>query len=128
MKRFLLTAIASFIAVAVFADDKPNTKFGKPTPEEMTLSACQFDPDAPAMFLSKCADCYYSYKQDIGFQVIYEYKYRIKVLKEEGVEWGDIDFTYHDTGDIRNRNEKVDGISAASYNLENGKTVKTNTT
>ncbi|MBR4721886.1 MAG: DUF3857 domain-containing protein [Muribaculaceae bacterium] len=124
MNRLFLTTIAFFIFVAVFADDKPNTKFGKPTSEEMTLTACPFDPDAPAMFLSKCADCYYFYQQDVGFQVKYEYKYRIKVLKEDGVEWGDVDFTYHNTGDIRDRNEKVDGISATSYNLENGKTIK----
>lgn len=126
MKKIVFTfCLVVAIAMTSFATDiKPNLKFGKPTNEEMSLTSCPFDPDADAFYLSRTADWYYVYQQDIGFQIKYEFKHRIKVLTEKGKDEGDISIIYYDTGDIRKHNEAVDGISAVAYNLENGKVVK----
>lgn len=125
MKRFFsLTAICSWLFTANLAGAEfvPNLKFGKPTPEEMGMTSYGADAEANAVVLCHLKDVYYSYTGQ-GLLLVSSVKTRIKVLKPEGKDAANVQFTYYrkDNGGIK---EEID-INATSYNLENGKVVKT---
>ena len=52
---------------------KPNLKFGNPTTEEMEMTSCSIEPNAPAVVLCKLDDVNYGVR-DGGFCVVYEIK------------------------------------------------------
>ena len=64
-----------------------NKKFGKPTDEEMSMTVYEADKDAPAVVLCQLTNV--GYTMDFyNYFVDYEVKTRIKVLKDEGKEYG----------------------------------------
>lgn len=103
-----------------------NTKMGKPSQEEMTMTQYDPDPEANAVVLYRSRDVRYNLAGD-KLEVIYENKVRIKVLKPEGVDEGDVRITYYDPEKSTN-GEHITGLKASSYNLENGKVVRTKMT
>jgi len=59
---------------------------------------------------------------DKGFQLFYKRHFRIKIVDVEGFSNGDIEIPlYHDGPNI----EKNQAMKACTYNIENGKIVKT---
>ncbi|MEG1766008.1 MAG: DUF3857 domain-containing protein [Muribaculaceae bacterium] len=102
---------------------EPNKKMGKPTNEEFKMTTYAPDSTAAAVFLCKKGVARYIYKDNIGFKIEYNYENRIKVLNSDGVSYADVEIPYHDGGAYNN--EKIINISAAAYNMENGKVVKT---
>lgn len=62
---------------------KPNLKFENPTTEEMEMTSCSIEPNAPAVVLCKLDDVNYGVS-DGSFCIIYDIKKRIKILKSEG--------------------------------------------
>ncbi|MGM9804544.1 MAG: DUF3857 domain-containing protein [Muribaculaceae bacterium] len=53
------------------------------------------------------------------FYIDYTYTRRVKVLKDDGVDWANVEFS------IITKDESVRGLAANAYNMENGKLVKT---
>lgn len=102
-----------------------NTNFGKPTMEEMEMTVYEPDQDASAVVLYHTGDARFRYDDNNGFTIDYEFVTRIKILKDDGVDYADVTIPYYDTGLSADINEEVRSIKAASYNLENGKIKKT---
>lgn len=133
-KTFSFLKKLIFVAIMVFATGLTasavteltiNTKFGKPTKQELELKTYTPDSTASALYLAKTGYASYFYNDQQGFYINYEYLNRIKVLKQDGGDMANIEILYHYIdGSVRNREEVFD-ISAQSFNLENGKIVKT---
>ena len=102
-----------------------NTKFGKPTMEEMEMTVYEPDKDASAVVLCHTGDARFRYNDNSGFTIDYEIVTRIKILKDDGIDYADVTIPYYDAGLSAGVNEEVRSIKAASYNLENGKIKKT---
>lgn len=119
MKIFAFLA-ASFCLCANVVAQEYSFKFGKITPEELTMTVYTHDPSAEAVFLYD--DTFIRY--DVADRICLEcYRtVRIKVLKEEGVRWGDAAIDYHF---YQQAKETVSHLDAAAYNLVDGKIVKT---
>ena len=98
-----------------------NSKMGKPTKEELEMTEYAPDPEAEAVILY--SSTYLSYTPVANrLQLITHYKKRIKILKEDGKDWGDVEISIYDAGTSR---DIMSGLKGATYNMENGSVSKT---
>lgn len=97
-------------------------KFGKVSIEELTQNTCPIDSTADAMILYHDTRTYMTARAEV--LLVTEYKTRIKVLTEEGKDEANISIrTYNNR--ISGKSDKLSGLSASVYNLENGQVVTT---
>lgn len=95
-----------------------NKKFGKPTMEEMTMTEYPLDPEADAVVLMQSREAKYEMASMYNLTVIYDYKIRIKVLKDEGKKYGDFVIPFYSNTDGASIEEdEFFDFSAASYNI-----------
>ena len=119
---FLLCAV--FLQVLAQKAIQPNLKFGAPTKEEMSISACPYDTGAKAIVLCSITDMHYEYVGN-SFRIEYEVKKRIKVLSQEGADEANISIPYYSVENSGGATERIRSVKATAYNMENGKLVKT---
>src|SRR5215210_481754 len=108
MKKYLL--LLSFCTAATIAFSQYSSKFGTISIEESNLKVCPFDPEASAVVL---LDEGYSNYDDNDNLMTY-YHQRIKILKEDGIKYGEVNLTYHSD----NQFEMIDNIDAGSINTD----------
>jgi transglutaminase-like putative cysteine protease len=120
----MIRAIALAIAILFVSDlaiaQKAPIKYGKVSMDELLMKTYEKDTSAVAVYL-----CDYGVSE-IPFMTTtfsFEYKHtrimRIKILKDEGLDYGDLEFSFYKNG------SNVGSVKGCTYNLENGKIVKT---
>lgn len=128
MKHLTFLMLALFSAVQLSAQVEmnltPNPKFGKPTSEELTMTTYAPDSTAAAVVLYNQTRLVYEWGIE-SFRLVTYHKVRIKVLKDEGTSYANVTIPYYEYENNRESREIVSAVEAASYNLENGKTVRT---
>lgn len=104
----IILSIASTIAVHA-----KGLKFGKISTDEIAIKECSFEKDANALILSS------SCKVDVNESVVrYQYHVRVKILKEEGLSYGNVELSYYQ----KDKREKIAEIKAQTINFdESGK-------
>lgn len=112
------------ISPSLLKAQSPNTKFGKPTDEELNMSVYAPDESAEAVVLYKSTKVWYAYIVD-DFKLYTEVKARIKVLKPEGVKYANVEVPYVENEKVKSMKETVTGLKAYAYNMENGSMTKT---
>ena len=119
----LLCFCVSAIVQSLFAQHIPvQTKFGSVSKEELELSSYDLDTSAVALYLYKSYNVSVEISPVMGFmQKVYVHD-RIKILKEAGKKYADYEFHYIFENDIK---EEFTGLKVETYNLEDGKIVKT---
>lgn len=120
----LATLTLSFFLHAQETPFTPNSKFGKPTQEELTMTTYAPDSSATAVFLYKQTSAGYNWGIE-DFRLTYRYKVRIKILKPEGTSYANITIPYYEPKNNSSRKETILQLNADAYNLENGKVVRT---
>ncbi|MCU0419478.1 MAG: DUF3857 and transglutaminase domain-containing protein [Cyclobacteriaceae bacterium] len=90
--------------------------------EELKMTMYEKDSSAAAVILADFGISELRYDQAKGFHLFFERVRRVKILTKEGFDWANFNiFLYNDlTGE-----EKISGLKAVTYNLENGKVVET---
>jgi hypothetical protein len=96
-------------------------QFGKISGEEFGLTSCSYDKDADAVVLFDTGKAKFDLT-DGGFELIYERTRRIKILKESGVNYANIEIPLYRHGSIE---EKITDLEAGSWNMKDGKPVQT---
>ena len=125
MKRSMMYLVLLVISMVVNAQDiEVNLKWGKPTDQELQMTEYAADKDADAVVLYHKTDVSYEFINN-DFKVIYRVNTRLKVLKPEGKRLADGQIVYLENKSNHTRYEVVAGLKATSYNMENGKLVKT---
>ena len=126
---FLVFAVA-FASASVRAQKSP-MKFGKMDDESLVTTCCPIDSNAHAYYIFDYGYSYFDYAEKTirsneaesgrkGFQLYFTRHFRIKILDNQGFEWGDIRIPlYHDDDE-----ETITYLKATTYNLENGKVVE----
>lgn len=87
---------------------------------ELTMKTYPNDSNAIAVVLDEFGDAYID--TDETYDLIYEYHVKIKILKQSGVDRGDIIIPLRKD---EKRKDKINWVKASSFNLEEGKTIET---
>ena len=103
---------------------KPSMKYGKPSQEELVMTAYAPDTSATAVVLYSKCDVRYDLLAN-NFRILYNYEVKIKVLKSEGASYADIQIPYYSNERNSTLKESVSQLDASAYNMEGGKMVRT---
>ena len=93
LRLFKLFVLLACPLMTAMAQDNVNTKFGKPTKEEMQMTVYAAEPDAEAVVLCHLTNVEYTV-QTINFLTDYREKMRIKVLKPGGARFAKVVVPY----------------------------------
>jgi hypothetical protein len=119
--KHLLTGIVAFVIFHVSFGQKAPAKFGDVSMEDLKMKTYEPDSSADAVVLVDFGESAMNYTENKGFVLEFERLTRIKILTKEGQEWGNFQIPlYRDGSD----GEKISGLKAVTYNLENGKIVE----
>lgn len=121
----MIRKIVTLLFVLSFAINGKAQDFqlGKVTIEELQEKRHPKDTSAVAAVLFKKAKTSFGYKET-GFFAIHEVIYRIKIYKKEGLKWANFEVPYY-IGYEELNPDKLKFSNAATYNLQDGKIVKT---
>jgi hypothetical protein len=127
-KKTFLLAIATFLSVInLFAQAKvkpPKVRFGKVKKEWVKMKVYPKDSNAHAVVLYDKALA--SIEKRRSFELVHTRHKIVKVLSKEGYKWGDISLSlYHRNNAV---SEKVESFKAYTYNLVDGKVMRTKVT
>ncbi|MDR1553151.1 MAG: DUF3857 domain-containing protein [Prevotellaceae bacterium] len=118
MKKIMILLLTTLFLQPVSAQNF-SQKFGKVTMDELQMETYDKAPDAEAVILYENVDMYYNISN--SFNLVYDYKIKVKILKKEGTSWGDGEIILYNRG---SSDEFLSGLKASSYNLVNGKIVE----
>lgn len=107
----------------IFQQNYAQSKYGNATMDELTMQVYPQDTTAAAVVLLKEGDARFKVSTLYGFQFEYTLQVKIKILKTEGLKWCNGDIEYYEASN--SSKEQIRGLSGTTYNLENGKIIKT---
>lgn len=120
-KTFLLLAFVSIMFSIGLAQDF-SFKYGKITDYELSMKVYEKDTAAQAVIIYDDGYMSYDYMNN-EFRVNQNLRQKIKILKTEGLDRATITLPYYYKSN--GNKESISSLEAYSYNLENGKVVKT---
>ena len=89
--------------------------FGQTSYRELEMKIYDNDSNAVAVILNELGEGYI--EDDNDYNLIFEYHVRIKILKQEGVKFADIEIPLHKQ---EGRAETIRSIKASSFTINNG--------
>jgi hypothetical protein len=125
MKKILFLGFLAFAfsmqLIAQNDQEAPKVKFEKVSEDELKMVTYPNDTTAEAVILYDNGSSYVKYDSNKGFILTHERFVRIKILKKEGVSWGNFTIALYSYG---GNEEDLTVLKGTSFNLENGKIVK----
>jgi hypothetical protein len=121
MRRLVSMLVLCTLLFEAHAQKAP-IKFGDVPLEQLKMTRYDKDSSAAAVVLADYGETVIDYNQTTGFEMNFERIRRIKILTKDGLAQADFSIMlYHNnSGD----DEKITGLKAVTYNLENGKVVE----
>lgn len=123
MKNICLLFFFSLCSLSTLHSEDFSLKYGTVTNDELNMKIYAKDSAAAAVVLYDNGYSCYEYNSGFGFCLLSNYKKKIKILKQEGIGQATISIPYYFA--TTSNSERVEGLEAIAYNLENGKIVKT---
>lgn len=99
------------------------SKYGDVTLDELNMTVYPQDTTAAAVVLLKTGETRFVYNEILGFQFEYTLQMKVKILKNEGLELCNQSISFYQ--ESTTSGEKITGLNGTTYNLEDGKIVKT---
>ncbi len=122
MKKKILFSIIAMFALVVNAQEI-DYKFGDVSKEEIEMKVYQ--PDSSAIAVVLHMDGYTTFQVlNTNLQMYTEEKHRIKILKDDGVEYATIEIPYYKNSKSSGLQETISQIEASAYNIEDGEVVR----
>ncbi len=117
--KFFFTLLILNLFITQAHAKKDPIKFGKVSMEEVEMKTYLPDTTASAVILCDygITDMPFS-DQEGRFERTFKRVIRIKILKKEGLDWANFEI------EVSKRNDKINSLKGMTYNLENGKIVK----
>ena len=100
-----------FLSLFAQKDQKELPSFGKLEPSELSQNECTYDKDAEAEVLLDYADMAYIASSSLVTTEV-QYRVRIKILKEKGLDRANITIPYYHEGN----DEQISRLEAVTYN------------
>jgi hypothetical protein len=129
--KTLASQICSILLLLVLISGKTIAQkepvdFGKVQIPDVEMKQYELDTSASAVVLCDFGKSYFQYQSEKGFQVVFERTTRIKIFKKSGYEYANVEVPYYKKSN--SEKEVVTELKGYTYNLENGKMVKTKLT
>jgi hypothetical protein len=117
--KALVYGLLIFFSVSAIAQKSP-VKFGEIPLEDLKMTIYDKDSSAAAVILVDYGEAYININPN-NVALNFEKHTRIKILNKNGLKWADVMIPLYHSGSAE---EKVSGLKASVYNLENGKIVE----
>lgn len=121
MKKLLPAFLIWITLTSAATGQQLSREYGVVGKDDIGYSGFPGDEDAEAVVLFDEGISYFL-RRDYEFDVIFERTTRIKVLKESGVKWAEVEVPFYQENGIY---ERVYDISGTTWNFENGRLTKT---
>ena len=118
----LIVCCLMFAGTVVHAQDKMPVKFGKVTPQDFNVTAGNLDSAADAVVVADFGISTFVGNTKGYFNIEFRHSKRIRVMTRKGFDAAIITIPLYTT---EKEAEKVDGLRASTYTLEDGKVVET---
>lgn len=124
LQRIVLAAfIFSSFNNQLFGQEKLKMKFGKVSPQDFEISSSLIDSNTNAVVVANVGSSVFEVNSARnGFSLTFEQKKRIKLLNKNGFDAATVEIPLYIDGTTA---EKLEGLKAYTYNLENGKVIET---
>lgn len=116
--------IVLLLIIAIVNTYAQKFELGKVSVAELKEKKHPIDSSAVAAVLFKRGKTFFTYTNATGFTANHECEFRIKIYSLEGLSWANQKVSYY-VGYENLNDDKVRFSSAVTYNLEDGKIVKT---
>jgi len=120
MKLKLLTFFLCYFPIAYGQYDEP--KFGAIATADLSMSKFDKDTTAGALILFDNGNTEFIFNTDLEFQFNFSRHCMVKIFKKSAFPVGDVSIRLYRSGSSK---EDLRGLKAVTYNLVNGKIVKT---
>jgi hypothetical protein len=120
--NLLIIFLSSFACQAGIAQEKPNVKFGKVSPEDFAPKVYSIDSNANAIVIADIGSSRIVGNTKGWFSLEYKRYRRVRLLNKNGFDIASEEIPLYSNGQDE---EKLSDIRAVTYNLENGKVVET---
>src|SRR5579863_1681803 len=104
------------------AQDKLPVKFGKVTPDDFKVTAAALDTAAAVVVVADFGSSSFDGNNTGWFDGVFHRSKRIRILKRTGFDAATIMIPLYKSGIVI---EKISGLKASTYTLEDGKVVET---
>lgn len=122
MRYLLFFILAIFMAIHPAFAQEYSKKWGKISQKEADLKVYEKDPEAEAVILFDIGESVFIDTEN-GYDIQFTRTKRIKILNRSGIEHAEITLPYYVDG--YGKTERYRTIEAFSYNMEDGRLVKT---
>ena len=122
MPKLYCSLLFLSLSAAVLGTPPPDITFGKVDEATLSMTHYPLDSTAGAVVLGDYGSSRIDYNQAQGLQVIFTRHTRIKILNSSAYDLANVYVNLYKQG---NDEEKISQIKGYTYNLENGKVVKT---
>ncbi len=109
------------VQLTAAAQIKSPVRFGKIAPADFDLSAGKYDSGAAAVVIADIGNSSFEGNNKGWFSLEFHHFKRIKILNRSGFDAATVEIPLYSSG---NSVERIDGLKAVTYNLENGKVVE----
>lgn len=118
MKTLSILLFSILLTTQSLAQKAPKIKYGKVSPEELSMTTHPLDPQADAVILYDKGEVTFKYQDKIGWVKYYNRHTRIKIFKKEAYDLANVQFLHY-------QSDKVQDFDGVAHNLEDGKVVST---
>lgn len=122
MQKTLSIVLCLAASTFLHAQDKPPAKFGKISPADFDIKAPSYDTAADAVVIADVGSSEFVGNVKGWFTLEFRHFRRIKILNKNGFDAATIEIPLYGTSSY---GQKLEGLKAYTYNLENGKVVET---
>lgn len=121
-KRLFAALCCLCILPLLHAQAKLPVKFGKVTPDDFNVTVSGPDSAAGAVVIADYGTSDFETSSNGWFNLVFRHSCRIKIVKQSAFDAGTIKIPLYTAG---RESEKIMGLRAATYTLENGKVIET---
>jgi hypothetical protein len=122
-KNFIFPVFLLVVTLNLNAQEL-NTKIGKVTEDELNMKYYVKDSTANALIMFEKGFSYFSYDNNLKrFKLTFQEEIKIKFFNKEGFEYADFKIPLYKSASD-NLAEEITSVKGSTYNLENGKIVK----
>ncbi len=117
-----MACIVCLLSLSIHAQDKLKLRYGRVAAADFDLSASRFDTSASAVVIADIGNSVFEGNNKGGLSLVFKRHTRIKILNKNGVDAATVTIPLYFSN---NGEERVNGLKATTYALENGKVVST---